>query len=312
MGLRFTNSPLDMLNGREAPPAHYLLKIQSFNSLLRSCLEKYSSDKFEVGDYKWRLTIYPGGNKQRGGQGHISIFLTLVDTSSLPVGWELHAVFNFFVYDQLRDKYLSLADNQLRRFHAMKTEWGEAKFVELQVFNDSSNGYLINNACVFGAEVFVLKQTRKAECLLTFEKPNVGSYTWTINRFFAQTCFDHHESQWFVAVGHRWRILIYPQGYGDGKGNSVSVFLSLDESSLPANTRLVVSCIIRMFDQNELKADPFEFTGDNHFGESCLLWGAPKFMPLSNLRNPKQTYLVGDTCVMEAAITLFGTISTVS
>ncbi|XP_052171219.1 uncharacterized protein LOC127787288 [Diospyros lotus] len=310
MGLRFTNSPLDVFKAREAPPTHYLLKIQSFNSFTRS-LEKYSSDKFEVGDYKWRLTIYPGGNKDRGGQGHISIFLTLADTSSLPVGWELHAIFNFFVYDQLRDKYFSHTDNQLRRFHTMKMEWGEAKFVELQVFNDSSNGYLIDDACVFGAEVFVLKQTRKAECLSTLEKPNTGSYTWMINPFSFLT-LDRYESQWFVAGGHRWRILIHPCGIGAGKGNSVSAFLSLDESTLPPDTRLVVRFTIRVLDQNEPKADPFEFTDEDHFGASFLARGAQKFMPLGKLNDPKQPYLVGDICVMEADVTLFGTISTAS
>ncbi|XP_052170030.1 MATH domain and coiled-coil domain-containing protein At3g58370-like [Diospyros lotus] len=311
MGLRFTNSQSDVFTGREAPPIHYLLKIQSFNSLSRSCLEKYSSDTFDVGDYKWRLKIYPRGNKDRGGQGHISIFLTLANTSSLPVGWELHAMFNFFVYDQHRDKYFSLPDNQVRRFHVMKTEWGEAKFVELQVFNDSSNGYLIDDACVFGAEVYVLKMTRKAECLSTLEKPNTGIYTWTIKPFSALT-LDRYESQWFVVGGHRWRIRIYPHGLGEGKGNSVSAYLSLDESTLPPDTRLVVRSTIRVLDQNEPKGDPFEDTYVRHFGASFLAWGVEKFMSLAKLNDPKQPYLVEDTCVMEAEVTLFGTVSTAS
>ncbi|XP_052171696.1 uncharacterized protein LOC127787676 [Diospyros lotus] len=311
MGLRFTNSKLDVFKGREAPPTHYILKIQSFNLFSRSFLEKYSSDMFDVGDYKWRLTIYPCGNKDEGGQGHISIFLTLANTSSLPVGWELHAMFNFFVYDQNRDKYFSLPDNQLRRFHVMKTEWGEAKFLELQVFNDSSNGYLIDDACVFGAEVYVLKMTRKAEYLSTLKEPNTGIYTWTIKPFSAFT-LDHYESQWFVAGGHKWRIIFYPRGNGIGKGNSVSAFLSLDESTLPPDTRLVVRYAIRVLDQNEPKADPFELREEIHFGASFSVLGAQKFMPLAKLNDPKQPYLVGDTCVMEAEVTLFGTVSTTS
>ncbi|XP_052211183.1 uncharacterized protein LOC127814013 [Diospyros lotus] len=311
MGLRFTNLPSDVFKGREVPPVHYLLKIQSFNSLSRSLLEKYSSDKFEAGDYKWRLTIYPGGNKDEGGQGHISIFLTLADTSSLPGKWELLAIFNFFVYDQLGDKYFLLPDNQLRRFHAMKTEWGVAKFVELQVFNDSSNGYLINDTCVFGVEVFFLRQTCKAEWLSPWEKPNTGCYTWTI-KFFSALTLDRYESEGFVIGGHKWRIRIYPRGNGVGKGNSVSAFLFLDESTVSPDTQLVVRFIIRVLDQNEPKGDPFQFTYDNHFGASCLEWGAQKFMPLAKLNDPEQPYLVGDTCVIEADVTLFGTVSTVS
>ena len=90
----------------------------------------------------------------------------------------------------------------------MKTEWGEAKFVELQVFNDCCNGYLIDDACVFGAEVYILKMTRKAECLSALEKPKAGSYTWTIKPFSAVTV-DRHESPWFVAGGHRWYIISF-------------------------------------------------------------------------------------------------------
>ena len=58
------------------------------------------------------------------------------------------------------------------------------------------------------------------------------------------------------------RILIYPRGNDDGKDNSVSTFLSLDESTLPLDTRLVVRFTIRVLDQNEPKEDPVEFTGE--------------------------------------------------
>jgi len=60
----------------------------------------------------------------------------------------------------------------------------------------------------------------------------------------------------------RRRIIFYPRGNGTGKGNSVSAFLSLDESSLPPDTRLVVKYAIRVLDQNEPKADPFELIGE--------------------------------------------------
>ena len=58
---------------------------------------------------------------------------------------------------------------------------------------------------------------------------------------------------------HCRRIVIYPRGYGEGKGNSISVFLCVDESTLPPDTRVFVKFILRVIDQNQTKAAHFEF-----------------------------------------------------
>lgn len=58
-----------------------------------------------------KLTIYPNGNKERGAKGHISIYVGLVDTSSLPAGWEVKAIINMFVHDQIQDTYVTLSGN---------------------------------------------------------------------------------------------------------------------------------------------------------------------------------------------------------
>ncbi|PPD70181.1 hypothetical protein GOBAR_DD32947 [Gossypium barbadense] len=49
---------------------------------------------------------------------------SVVDTTSLPFGWEVNAQFSFLVLDQLRDKYLSIQDGTIRRYHESKAEWG--------------------------------------------------------------------------------------------------------------------------------------------------------------------------------------------
>lgn len=43
---------------RDAQPAHYLFKIESFSILSEEKIEKYESDDFEVGGYKWYLLFY--------------------------------------------------------------------------------------------------------------------------------------------------------------------------------------------------------------------------------------------------------------
>ena len=45
------------------------------------------------------------------------------------------------------------ADASTTHFHKLQTEWGISKFMGLSSFNNPSNGYLVGDACVFGAEI---------------------------------------------------------------------------------------------------------------------------------------------------------------
>ncbi|KAK7844191.1 ubiquitin carboxyl-terminal hydrolase 12 [Quercus suber] len=91
------------------------------------------------------------------GTDHISLYLSIVDTEKYCLGWEVYATFKLFVFDQIRDKFLTIqdAEGMIRRFHDIKMEWGFDKFLPLDSFNFLPNGYLVNDCCVFGAEVFV-------------------------------------------------------------------------------------------------------------------------------------------------------------
>lgn len=53
------------------------------------------------------LSIYPTGNTKGEGEGHVSIYLVLMDTSSLPVDWEVKAIVNFSAYNFLDDEYVT-------------------------------------------------------------------------------------------------------------------------------------------------------------------------------------------------------------
>ncbi|GMN21841.1 hypothetical protein TIFTF001_043397 [Ficus carica] len=191
------------LSGRRAVPSHYLLKIESFPSLSKAPIESYSSE-FKAGGYKWELSIYPTGDKKNGGQDHISMFLRLLDTNSLPAGWEVNAIFTFFVFDRIRDEYVTVQDAiTVLRFHSMKTNWGIPKFIDLETFNDRSNGYLVDGTCTFGAEVFVVKNTFKGERLSAIDEPVTCTYTWKINSFSSMTR-DNYPSDTFVGGDYEW------------------------------------------------------------------------------------------------------------
>nr|POF03380.1 isoform 2 of ubiquitin carboxyl-terminal hydrolase 12 [Quercus suber] len=42
------------------------------------------------------------------GSGHISLYLAIVETENLPLGWEIYVSFKLFVFGQIRDKYLTI------------------------------------------------------------------------------------------------------------------------------------------------------------------------------------------------------------
>ncbi|XP_059654607.1 ubiquitin C-terminal hydrolase 12-like [Cornus florida] len=159
-------SPFEVTRSlRDISPADYIFKIESFSVLL-GALEKYESKVFKAGGYEWKLSLYPGGNKNRDVKDHVSLYLQLANTTKFRGDWEVNVKFTLFVFDHICDKYLATEDvGQVRRFHSMKTEWGFDQFLSLDAFNNRSNGYLVNDCCVFGAEVFVIKYAGKGECL---------------------------------------------------------------------------------------------------------------------------------------------------
>ncbi|XP_012840428.1 PREDICTED: ubiquitin carboxyl-terminal hydrolase 12-like, partial [Erythranthe guttata] len=142
---------------REAPPAHLLVKIESFSLFEKYQIEKYETKEFAAGKYKWKLIIYPNGDGNIGkDSGYVSVYLAMVDTCSQPV--EVNAVFSIFLFNHISGKYLSSL-GRTRRFLGTKSKWGFSKFISKESLTDPSNGYVVGDkSCVFGAEVFVAKK----------------------------------------------------------------------------------------------------------------------------------------------------------
>ncbi|XP_012851633.1 PREDICTED: ubiquitin carboxyl-terminal hydrolase 13-like [Erythranthe guttata] len=179
---------------REAPPAHLLVKVESF-SLLGTCgIDEYETTEFVAGDYKWRLIIYFNGKNCE----YVSVSLAMADTSSLPANWEVNVVFNIFLYNQISGNYLSSPD--------------------------PSNGYLVNDNIVFGAEVVVVKKDPIIECV-SLNNINIHyKHDFKISDFskLNERCF----SEQFIAGGQKWKIILDPKGSGTGTDIHVSIFLN--------------------------------------------------------------------------------------
>lgn len=87
----------------------------------------------------------------------------------------------------------------------MRTEWGFDELVLLNTLNDASNGYLFEDCCVFGAEVFVIKHSGKGECISMMKDPLKGTYTWKIDKF-SEIVNENVLFEEFVVGGHKWYL----------------------------------------------------------------------------------------------------------
>ena len=90
----------------------------------------------------------------------------------------------------------------------MKTQWGVVKFIDLETFNNPYNGYLVNDTCSFGVEVFVVKTSSKAECLWLIDNPVTHKAAWSFPNVskLSSRCF---ETELFVGGDYKWYVYVY-------------------------------------------------------------------------------------------------------
>ena len=64
-----------------------------------------------------KLILYPNGDDEV--EDHISLYLAITSKDNLPLGWEVKVIFRFFVYDRIKDNYLTVQgiDISVRNLH---------------------------------------------------------------------------------------------------------------------------------------------------------------------------------------------------
>ncbi|KAK2654569.1 hypothetical protein Ddye_014425 [Dipteronia dyeriana] len=249
------------------------------------------------------------GKKSKNGKNHISIYLELVQTSSLPAGWEVNVISKKFIFNHSQNKYFSNKDLYENRYHAMNTSCGIAKFMDLNTFSNPVNGYLTDNACVFGVEVFVVGNTLKEEHLSLMIEPATYFHTWKVTNF-STLVEKTYVSESFGC--YKWNIMLYPNGTVEGKGNSISLFLDVSRSSIPLNSKLFVKFILRV-KQQKVNGKHIEYEEIYMYSSlDSSAFGFREFISLAKLKDPKRGYLVDDTLIIEAEVTLLGLVLTES
>ncbi|KAL3524901.1 hypothetical protein ACH5RR_013273 [Cinchona calisaya] len=293
---------------RDASPADYLLKIDNFSILLESGIEKHESNEFECGGYKWKLILYPKGCNKRNGDDHISLYLTLAEPGSLAAGFEINAVFSFFIYNQISDNYLTvrghgLVVGRIRRFHLTKTEWGMSKFISHKTLEDPSRGYLVDDTCVFGVEVFVIKNKGIGERLSMLKISETSTLTreWKISRF--SQIYESWTSEVFTEGGYKWCISLYPKGCGGEKNQSISIFLCLVSSEEFAPDQKVKPQF-SIFIKDQKTGAEHHKQSSRWFSASTKSWGWSEFMSLTELNAQSAGFTFNDCCIIKLELSV--------
>ncbi|XP_074364100.1 uncharacterized protein LOC141704835 [Apium graveolens] len=284
----------------DIPPAHYLLKLESFSLLSKNGVNKIKSKNFQAGEHQWQMVLFPRGNNG-GKDEYVSIYLMLESTSSLPAGKGVNAFFKFFLFDQLRGKYLTV-QGRVRRFDRVKYEWGFAKFICLQDLKEPTNGYLVNDTCLFGVEVIVTEPTSIGECLSVSEVAKTsGKYKWVVNQY--SELGKERFSDEFAVGGYKWKLRLYPKGNLKHEGFSLSLFLErVDCGSATNGHEVKGEFTLELNDQ--FNKDHVERKATVWFGASNKNWGWANFIELKEVTEGKKGYIVEDRCIIEAELTV--------
>ncbi|KAJ4823608.1 hypothetical protein Tsubulata_026487 [Turnera subulata] len=224
----------------EALPTHYTVKIQQFSLLAKNAVERYENGSLS----KWK-------QQQKYERAHLS----------LPSNHR-----HKFTSTRLGD-----ATGKERRFHRLRLEWGFDQLIQLAKFNDANSGYLVEDTCVFGVEVYVTKErsTGNGECLKM--------------------------------------IQLYPKGNGFGTGTYLSLYLALaDSTALAPASKVYVDFTLRVLDQvKDRKLDLFG-KGKFWFSATSLQSGWSRYISLDYLYQPSNALVYKDICIVEAELTVLG------
>ncbi|KAL9162544.1 hypothetical protein ABFS82_07G097100 [Erythranthe guttata] len=136
--------------------------------------------------------------------------------------------------------------------------------------SDPSNGYLVDDNCVLGAEI-----------------PNFSKLGKVWN------------SEQFSAGGHKWKINLYPKGNGEATGRSVSVFLQhLGSERVKAPFTVFIK-------NHENPGGYCKRVSDNlWFSASDNSWGWSSFIEIAEINDSEKRFIVNDSCLLDIEISV--------
>ncbi|WZY98905.1 hypothetical protein YC2023_071234 [Brassica napus] len=165
-------------------------------------------------------------------------------------------------------------------FHSFETKRGVKQFLPTAWFTApwASYGYISEGGeCVFGIDVFVAPPFNKWENFSYDENISNPISNWNIT-YVSTIHIDPYTSDPFSSGGRNWVLKVYPNGYGIGTGNSLSLYL-LSES----NGNDYVRAKLRVLNQYSSNHVEKQVEGWSNVAENR--WGFEKFISLSDLED---------------------------
>ncbi|PON54714.1 E3 ubiquitin-protein ligase SIN-like [Parasponia andersonii] len=136
----------------------------------RLSVKKIYSDIFFVGGYKWRILVFPKGNKV----DDLSVYLVFADSVTLPHGWSRYAPFSLSVINHF-DSNATIIKELEHEFTARERGWGLASLIPLRELNDPARGFIVKDTCTLEAEVRLKKEQDEDELTRKEERDSVES-----------------------------------------------------------------------------------------------------------------------------------------
>ncbi|XP_073221816.1 MATH domain and coiled-coil domain-containing protein At3g58210-like [Cicer arietinum] len=129
-------------------------KIDNFSHLN---VENIRSEPFVLGGYPWRILLYPRGNKVNDS---LSIYLEAMQTANMSKGWSRDVKFKLLLFNQLNTN-ITITEESRNEFNAGEVTWGFKSLKSLAELHDPNMGFIVKDACIVGAEIFVCKSAHE-------------------------------------------------------------------------------------------------------------------------------------------------------
>ncbi|XP_020878806.1 LOW QUALITY PROTEIN: uncharacterized protein LOC9308279 [Arabidopsis lyrata subsp. lyrata] len=276
---------------RDEPPADKILSITSF-SIIRSIMAPYVSSVFEAAGYKWRLVLYTNGKQDDGGKDHVSLYARIVETESLPIGWEVNVDLKLFVYNGKLNKYLIVTDGLVKRYNNATKELGFGQLIPQSTYYDGNDGFREQDTGTFGAEISIVNRSNLKEKVTFISNPPNNVFTWKILHF--STLEDKiYKSDEFLVGDRYWKLGFNP------KGGLVPIYLyaqGFKANAVEATTYGAAN--LRLKNQRNT----------NHITSFTEYWYlvlsgyglGVNTIPLADVKDASKGYLVNDAIIIEA------------
>jgi hypothetical protein len=150
---------------------------------------KLVSENFFAGGSAWQMKVYPRGYKDT--HKHVWVYLFVIDTDTLPDGWERLASFGFTVEgaaksddeDEATVKARSVRRGSISRpedtFNAKRRGIGNADFISIADMDDLNKGLVSrDDTVVITAEVMVRKVIIGVTCARAAADGNLEALKW--------------------------------------------------------------------------------------------------------------------------------------